>query len=142
MTVGPVAIPNHVVRCIIPGKGIGDLMDDPFGCGIARDADRYQPPPLVPEDHQNEEQPEADRRHDQEVHGGNARTMVAEKGLPSLRRSTSSPRHILCDRRLRDLNPELQQLTMDPWRAPKRVGQAHLSDQPPTLRRYLRPPAE
>ena len=29
-----VAVPDQVGRCIIPGKGIGDLMGDPFGCGM------------------------------------------------------------------------------------------------------------
>jgi hypothetical protein len=50
-----------------------------------RNAERYQPPPLAPEDDQNEEQPKIDCRDDQEVDGGDAYRMAAQKGLPGLR---------------------------------------------------------
>jgi hypothetical protein len=106
-TVGPVAVSYQVVWCFIPRKSIGDLLGDPFGCGIGRHAERYQPPPLMPEDYQDEEQLEADRWHDQEVHGGDAGSMVAEKGLPSLRPPSPPLRHVLGHRRLRNFDPEL-----------------------------------
>jgi hypothetical protein len=43
-------------------------------------------------------------------------------------RSTSLD-HVLCDARLRDLKPELEQFAVDTRRAPKRVLEAHPSDQ-------------
>jgi hypothetical protein len=67
----------------------------------------YQPPPFVPEDDQNEKQSKASCRHDQEVYGADAGRMVAEESLPGLRPPSPTPRHVLADRRLRDLNPEL-----------------------------------
>src|SRR4029077_12466457 len=100
---------------------------------------RYQPPPLVPENDQNEEQPKADRGHDQEIHRADARRVVVQKGLPGLRPPSSAPRHVLGDRRLRDLKPELQQFTMDAWCAPQPVRQAHLPDQAADLPWYPRP---
>jgi vesicle coat complex subunit len=36
----------------------------------------------------------------------------------------------LRDRGLPDLNAELKQLTMDPWRAPERVGQTDIANEP------------
>ena len=47
--------------------------------------------------------------------------------------------HVLGDRGLPDLNAELKQLTMDPGRAPERVGQTDIADEPAYLERYLRP---
>ena len=64
-----------------PWEGIGDLAGDPLRRGIGRHAERYQAATLVPENGQNEEQLEADRGHNQEVHGGYAgRMIVKEKG--------------------------------------------------------------
>src|SRR5258706_16100506 len=42
--------------------------------------------------------------------------------------------HVLGDARLRDLKPELEQLAVDAWRAPKRIIDAHPPDQRPQLR--------
>ena len=126
MAVGRIAVPDKVVRCFIPREGIGDLAGDPLRCGISRHAERYQPPTLVPEDDQYEEQPEADCRHDQEVRGGDAGRMIAEESFPGLRRPSPPPRHILGNGRLSDFDTELQQLAMDARCAPEPVGQTPL----------------
>ena len=44
--------------------------------------------PAVCKKHQAVDQLEADRRHDEQVHGGNARSMVAQEGRPALIRSS------------------------------------------------------
>src|SRR5258708_15063829 len=95
----------------------------------------------MPEDDQNEEQLEADRRHDQKVHRGNARRMVVQKSLPGLRPPSPAPRHVLGDGRLSDFDPKLQQFAVDARCAPKPVGQAHLPDQTPDLDWNLWPAA-
>src|ERR1700726_1879070 len=59
--------------------------------------------------------------------------MVVKESLPGLRPPSPAPRHVLGDRRLRDLDPELQQFPMDPRCAPQPIGQAHLPDQAPHL---------
>jgi hypothetical protein len=84
MTIGRVAVADEMVGCFVPGEGIGDVAGDPFGRWIGRHAERYQAATLVPENDQNEEQLEADRRHDQEVHGGYAGRMIVKESLPSL----------------------------------------------------------
>src|ERR1700739_3722471 len=48
------------------------------------------------------------------------------------------PRHVLGDAGLADLDAELEQLAMDSWRSPQRVGDAHLADQPANFQRYGR----
>jgi hypothetical protein len=47
--------------------------------------------------------------------------------------------HVLGDRGLPDLNAELKQLTMDPWRAPKQVSQTDIVNEPAYLERCLWP---
>src|SRR4030088_1883284 len=95
--VGRIAVPDKVVRCFIPREAIGDLAGDPLRCGISRHAERYQPPTLVPEDDQYEEQTEADCRHDQEVRGGDAGRVIAEESGPGLGGASPPLRHILCN---------------------------------------------
>ena len=64
--------------------------------------------------------------------------MVAKKRLPSLRRRSSPPSHVLGDRRLPDIDAKLEQFAVDPWSAPERVGDADVSDQLPNVYRHLR----
>ena len=75
-------------------------------------------PPAVRKKHQTVEQLEADRRHDEQIRGGNSRRMVAQEGRPTLTRSSGAFDHVLGDRRFGDFNAELEQLAMDPRRAP------------------------
>jgi hypothetical protein len=49
--------------------------------------------------------------------------------------------HVLGDARLRDLRPELEQFAVNAWRAPKRIFDAHPSDQYVQLRVDLRSPS-
>ena len=81
--IGPVAVADDVIGRFVPGEGLGDLSGDPFRRWIGRHREGYQPPALMPEDDQNEEQPEADRRHNQKVHGGDARCMITRPGKPT-----------------------------------------------------------
>jgi len=91
---------------------------------------------VVPKNDQNEEQLEADCRHDQEVHGGDACRMVVEKGLPRLQPRSPALRHVLGDHRLSDLNAKLEQFAVNARRTSQRIGQAHLSYQAADLAWY------
>src|SRR5262249_60957828 len=86
-------------------------------------------PPAVRKKYQTLEQLEADRRHDKQIRGGNARRLVAQEGRPALTRSSGAFDHVLGDGRLGDLDAKLEQLAMDPRRAPQPVGLAHLPNQ-------------
>src|ERR1039457_6911421 len=65
--------------------------------------------------------------------------MIMKERLPPLRWRASSPGHILSHARLSDIDPELEQFSMDPRRAPQWIGNAHLADQPADLQRHNRP---
>src|SRR5215210_3581275 len=61
--------------------------------------------------------------------------MIAKEGLPPLRRRSPPPRHVLGNASLSDVDPELEELAVNPRRSPQRIGNAHLADQLPYLRR-------
>src|SRR5664280_3342289 len=65
--------------------------------------------------------------------------MIMKERLPPLRWRACSLGHILGHARLPDIDAELEQFAMDPRRAPQRIGNAHLADQPADLRRHSRP---
>src|SRR5713101_3486658 len=87
------------------------------------------------------EQVEADRRNNEQVHGGYFCGMIAQKSAPSLAGWPSSFDHVLGGARLRDFKPELEQFAVDAWRAPKRIFDAHPPDQHAQLRVDLRSPS-
>ena len=120
MTIGRVSVPDQVVWRFIPREGIGDLVGDPFGCGIARDAERYQPPAFVPQDDQT--------KSNLNPTVGTTKKSMAAMPAAWLRRKVFQ----VCDApppllamylaTVSDLDPELQQFAMDARSAPKRVG--------------------
>src|SRR6185437_5495314 len=55
--------------------------------------------------------------------------MVAQECPPSLRWRPAAPNHVFGDRRLGDLEPELEPFTMNAWGAPQWVLLAHPLDE-------------
>src|SRR5712672_3751647 len=64
-----------------------------------------------------------------------------QKGPPSLAGRPPPFDHVLRDARLRDLKPELEEFSVNAWRAPKRIFDAHPPDQRAQVRLDLRPPS-
>ena len=60
---------------------------------------------------------------------------ITEKCLPGLRRRIPTPHHVFRDRRLRDFEPEHQQLTVNPGRTPQWAFGTHPPDQVTKSRR-------
>src|ERR1700732_2164624 len=79
------------------------------------------------------------RRHNEHIDGGDSRSLIAQETAPSRLRPSDSSHHVLGDRRLADINSELEDLAMDTWRAPQRVSFAHLPDQVTDLASRSRP---
>jgi hypothetical protein len=65
--------------------------------------------------------------------------VVAQKGLPALRRWPPSPGHVFCHRGLPDIDAKLEQFAVDPWRSPKRVRDAHVANELANVGRCLIP---
>src|ERR1039458_5307989 len=93
----------------------------------------------MPQNQQTIEQTKRDCRHDEQIHRRDAVGMIMKERLPPLRWRASSPGNILGHARLSDIDAELEQFSMDPRRAPLRIGNAHLADQPADLQRHNRP---
>ena len=55
--------------------------------------------------------------------------MIVQERFPGLRRRFPVAAHVLPDAGLTDVAAELEQFTMDAWRAPQRILTAHPSDQ-------------
>src|SRR5260370_39314849 len=62
MAIGRIAVSDQVTRGLIPREGVTDLPRDPL-----RNPYRYKLPPLMAQDRQGQEEPKAERGHDQEV---------------------------------------------------------------------------
>jgi hypothetical protein len=76
-----------------------------------------------------------------QVHGGNVRRVVTQKGAPSLTGRRPSFDHVLGDARLRNFKPELEQFAMNTRCSPRRIFDAHPPDQRAQVRLDLRPPS-
>src|SRR6516162_494228 len=68
--------------------------------------------------------------------------MVAQEGAPALRGRVTSLRHVLGDRRLSDLEAELEQLAMNMRRTPEPVFDTHAPNQRPQTGIDLRSAAQ
>jgi hypothetical protein len=55
LAVAPVAVPDHVVRRLIPREGICELTGDPLRCRMVGDAQRDQASPLMSQDDQHKQ---------------------------------------------------------------------------------------
>jgi hypothetical protein len=84
---------------------------------------------------------ETDSRNNEQVHGGNVRRVVRQKGPPSLAGWPPPFDHVLGDARLRDLKSELEQFAVNARRTPKRIFDAHPPDQDAQLYLDLRSPS-
>src|SRR5712664_1076182 len=91
--VDPIAAPDHITRSPIPRKCLGDLACNPLRCRVGCDVDPYEISAMKPHDDKAIQQSEADGRDHEQIHGGNVRSVVAQKGLPPLTgRSTTLDR--------------------------------------------------
>ena len=73
------------------GKAFAELSGGPCSRGMVGDGDVDDSSSVVRENHEYEEQPECDRRYDEEVGGHDLACVIGEKGAPRLRRWTRMP---------------------------------------------------
>src|SRR6266478_2108753 len=140
--IDPIPIADEEARSLIPRKCLRYLTSNPFCRRVCRDVDPDDTSALEPDDDEGIEQVETDSRNNEQVHGGDVRRVVAQEGSPFLAGWPPSFDHVLGDARLRDLKPELAQFAVDAWRAPKRIFDAHPTDQPAQPRFDLWSPSQ
>jgi hypothetical protein len=84
---------------------------------------------LQAQDYQAVQQLKLDGWHDEQIDRGNLSGVIAQERRPALGRWTTMPDHVFGDRRLGDLDTQLQQLSMNARRTSERVLAAHLPHQ-------------
>jgi len=116
---GRVSVLGQVVWCFLPREASVIWWAIHSAVGLAVTLSDINRRRSCAENNQNEEQPEADRGHDEEIHGGNAAAWLWKKVFQVCDRlAHSSP--CIGDRRLCDLNPSF---SSSPWmRALPRAG--------------------
>lgn len=95
----------------------------------------------VLEDDEAVEQSEADRGDDEEVHGRGLEEVVSQEGAPCLRRRllrAQTGREPSGDGGLRHAEAQLEQLSVNPGRAPPRVVRREAADEGPDFIRGAR----
>jgi hypothetical protein len=85
---------------------------------MRRDGDMHDSPALVREEDEHEEHAIRGSWHDEKIGGHDLPDMLGQDGTPRLGRRFGGAGEVLCDGGLTDLHAELQQLTVDAWRAP------------------------
>ena len=123
--IDPIPIADEVARSFIPRECFRDLTHNPFGGGICCDVGPDKVSAVQPNDDEGIEQFEANGRDNQQVHSGDVRCVVMQKGTPSRAWWPAPLDHVLGDARLRDRKPQLEQLAKDARSAPKRIFDAH-----------------
>ena len=83
------------------------------------------------QDDQNEQDPESGRRDREEMEGNQPLGVVLKECSPVLAWWSPMLDHVPGHGGCRDLDPELQQFTMDSRCAPQRIGPAHSPNQRP-----------
>jgi hypothetical protein len=84
---------------------------------------------IMVKNQEDEEELEGHRWDEKEVYGDEVLGMVVKKGAPGLRGRFAVPGHVFGDSCLRELDSDLEQLTVNARSAPARIGKAHLADE-------------
>src|SRR5262249_1236895 len=142
LAIDPITVANDVARRPLPSVCLGQLASNPFRGRMRRDAYPQKLTTSVLQDEQSVQQPKRDCWDQEQIHRCDAVGVIAQEGLPALRRRSPSPRHILCNRGLSGIDAKFEQFPVYPGRTPKRVCDAHFVDQTANVCRYRRPTAE
>jgi hypothetical protein len=108
VAIDTIPIANDILRRLLPAVCLGELTGNPLG---ARMRGHPQPQHLsagMPQDQKSIQQPERDRGDHEQIHRRDAVCVIAKKRLPSLGWRMPSPRHVLCNGGLPDIDAELE----------------------------------
>src|SRR5216683_8127696 len=95
--VDSISISDHIARSAIPRKSLGDLTCNPLRRRVGCDADPDEISAIKPDDDEAIQQLKANGRHYEQIHGGDGRRVVSQKGPPFLTWRPASLDHILGD---------------------------------------------
>jgi hypothetical protein len=129
VTIRSVPVPQEVARGSVPRKGFSYLEGKPYLCRMPGDLEMSDLPAVVLEDNHHVQHLKCGADHDEHIDGGDGLHMLFQEGAPAWRGWAVTPSHIFGNGCLPYADPELEELTMDAWRALERIGFIHLADQ-------------
>jgi hypothetical protein len=124
-----VIVAHQIGRCCAPRECLHDLLRQPLRGRMPRHREPEQLSSTVAQHEKRKQALECQRWNHAKVDRRDGVCMVAQECPPSLRWWPSAPDHVFGDRRLGDLEPELEQFTMDARGAPQWVLPAHPLDE-------------
>src|SRR3982074_731857 len=95
--VDSIPISDHIARSHLPGKSLGYLTCNPLRRRVGCDVNPNEISAIKPYNHEAVEHSEANGRDDEQIHGGNVRRVVSQKGPPPLAGWSSVLDHVLGD---------------------------------------------
>src|SRR6202048_5598904 len=122
LIIGPVPVTNEIAGSLFPPACFRDLICDPFRGWMRCDAKPQNMSPAVPHDQQSIEQAKRDCRHDEHIHRSDPISVIAEECPPALGRRVSSPDHVLGHAGLSDIDPELEEFSLESGRSPHLIS--------------------
>jgi hypothetical protein len=116
-------------RCGLVREGVHELLSRPGGGGMLGDVEVDDPPAVVSEHHEDEEDAEASGRHGEEVDRDQVLDMVSEERPPGLRGAGAVLRHEAGHGALGDIDAELEELAVDARRSPQGIRRGYRPDE-------------
>ena len=129
LAVDRVAIPKEILRRGLLGKALDDLPGRPDGRGVVRHVNVEEFAAVVTKHYEDEEQPERQRRHEEEVDGDRVSKMAGQKGPPCRGGARRGATHVFGHSQLGDRVAEQSEFRLDAAPAPGGVLPRHPSDQ-------------
>ena len=129
LPVSTIIVAHQIGRRRVPRKCLHDLLRQPLRRRMPGHRKPQQLPPSVAHNKKCKQALEGQGRNHAEINRSNRLRMVAQECPPALGWRSSASDHVLGHRRLGDLEPKLQQFTMDARGAPQRVFPVHSSDE-------------
>src|SRR5450631_177954 len=135
VAVDAVAVPDQVLGRRVFGERLDDLLRGPGRTGRLGDIEVKNAATVVGKDEEDIQNAKRRRRYREEIDRYQRPDVVLEERAPGLRRWLSwLGRHEAGHASLADVDAELEQLSVDPGRAPAHVGLGHLADEPSGFR--------
>jgi hypothetical protein len=114
-------------------EGVHNLLGRPGRGGMLGDIEVDDTPTVMGEHDEDEEDTQAGGGYCEEIDRDQVSDVVVEERPPGLGGLGTTLRHEAGHGALGDIDAELQELAMDSWRAPEKVGSGHSGDQSPDL---------
>jgi len=140
-TVNAIAITQEKPQCDLKREGIDELLPSPKCRGCFSDSEVHHLPAFMNQNDEDEQHSLRHCRDCEEIDRGDLLRVVAEEGLPRLRRRARRLGTVSPDGGIGNLKPQLRQLIADAGTPPCRVGLPHLADQSDKLAIDWRPSA-